>query len=474
MISSTQGSFLSGSNVDRFGRILIDCSRWFLLANFTAAAWLWGGTRPWAQNLIAELLVINLMVFLCGLLAARRMPRLLPALTLIILVIFLQGWLLSLNAYPGPGGLRILLGSTPGHIPWFPAFIDQDLSAHSMILVTGLLGAFCISVDLSANSIWLMRFWKGAALVGLSVVFLGLAQRFTNAPAIFWNIYENDGLYFFSVFRYHANAGAFINIVVPLTAPLAVLSVTERWWQGERILWIVGTLISCAAAFINASKAAMVITAAMILCSLSWGWIMFSRTRRFSTPLSRFFMIIAILATLGVLVGSFGTELSLSRWRSFKGLSLQHDRGLTYQVVWKKLVPRTGVLGSGPGSFETAFATVIEAEDLPVKGRWDMAHNDYLQTLSDWGWLGLTAFMAILGGAFLKGIKTASSMRLGLNHNMLGFGGAMAVAGVLIHACVDFPLQIASIQLVVAMVSGMLWGMRDGRNPRKANHIPVV
>ena len=42
-------------------------------------------------------------------------------------------------------------------------------------------------------------------------------------------------------------------------------------------------------------------------------------------------------------------------------------------------------------------------------------------------------------------------------------GGALfSLAGVMLHALVDFPLQIASLQLYTMLVAGILWGKGKG------------
>lgn len=453
------------------GLRLIDTSRWLLLGIIAVAYWLWGGTRPWAQDLVAQLLLADLMIFCIALIFLKRMPRIAPVALWAILIFLVQGWLLSWNAYPGPGGLRILLSSTPGQIPWFPAFIDRGQSIRSMLLMTGLLGAFCLSCDLSANRDWLMRLWKFTALLGLSIVILGLAQRFTKAPAIFWNVYENDGPYFFSVFRYHANAGAFINLTFPMMASLAVLSVVLKWGQMERVIWITGTLVSCAAAFVNASKAAMVVTLILILLSTCGLWILSVRPRSHMDKRSLLFLMGASIVILAILILSFGLDQALVRWSSFRGLSLNADRTLTYRVIIEHLIPRTGLFGVGPGNFERAFASMVEARDLPVLGRWDMAHNDYLQGLVEWGWLGTICWSTILGGALLQALRMIWDQSIPLENKALGFGGSIALTGVLLHACVDFPLQITSIQLSVALLCGMLWGGLPNKESRKRKRV---
>lgn len=446
---------------------LIDPARWLLLGIVAAADWLWGGTRPWTQDLIAQLLMADLMIFCVGLILLKRMPRIAPVALWAILILLAQGWLLSWNAYPGPGGLRVLMNSTPAQIPWFPAFIDQGQSVKSMLLMTGLLGAFCISCDMSANSVWLMRLWKFTTLLGLSIVILGLAQRFTNAPAIFWNVYENDGSYFFSVFRYHANAGSFINIMIPLMAPLAVLSVILKWGQAERVVWITGTLATCAAAFVNASRAAMVVTLILIFLGACWVWMLSVKTGSRMDKRTLLLLMAAGVAILLVLSLSFGMDQALTRWGSFRGIAMNADRTLTYRVIIEHLIPRTGLFGIGPGNFDAAFGSLVQARDLPVRGHWDMAHNDYLQALVEWGWLGTACWGIILGGALLQALSMIWDQAIPLENKALGFGGSIALTGVLLHACVDFPLQITSIQLSIALLCGILWGCSSNNQARK-------
>jgi O-antigen ligase len=461
-------------------RSLLEASRWLLLITLVAASWLWGGTRPWTQAVIAHMLLIDSGIFLLGLVILGRFPRI-PRITLgAVMLILTMGWLISLNSYPGPGGIRILLPKIQGiHVGW-PAFLDRNLSLHAMLLVSGLLGAFCIACDLSANREWRMFFWKAIALNGFGIVILGLAQRFTNAPSIYWNVYEYTGPTFFAVYRYHANAGSFMNLVIPLLVALAVLSVMQKWWQAERVLWITGALLSCAAAFINASRAANVIAIFLLLIGAGWVILIALRSRR--SPLNGRNLVIlmaAVVMLLVVLIQSFGTEMTSNRWRSFQGLAWNHDRMLTYRVICGHLLPKTGIFGVGPGNFEGAFAAVVEARDLPVRGRWDLAHNDYLQALVEWGWVGFICWIIVIGGGFLNALRIAWSRDSSLDSKALGIAGTLALGGVLLHAAIDFPLQIPSIQLCVVLICGLSYGhpvegiVRKRKSFRKAEPLPI-
>jgi hypothetical protein len=139
--------------------------------------------------------------------------------------------------------------------------VDRATAEPQLRLVTGLIGAFWIASDLAGSSRWRTRAWRVMSLTGISIVVLGLAQRLTNAGAVFWDPVADIGPTFFATYRYHANAGAFLNVVLPLIAAQAVLAFLRRDSHATMTFWSIATLMTAACAFINVSKAAMVIAA---------------------------------------------------------------------------------------------------------------------------------------------------------------------------------------------------------------------
>jgi len=102
----------------------------------------------------------------------------------------------------------------------------------------------------------------------------------------------------------------------------------------------------------------------------------------------------------------------------------------------------------------------------PLRGRWDFAHSDALQTVQDWGWAGAAAWLSLLAGGFIYAV--ANSFRRGgkLEETcILSTAGAFALGGVMLHACVDFPLQILSLQLNVLVILGLVSGLP--RRPKR-------
>ena len=153
----------------------------------------------------------------------------------------------------------------PGAIPWLPGVVDQAIAASQLLLVTGLIGAFWIASDLATSERWRTRVWWTMSLTGVSLVALGLTQRVTGARAIFWDPVADTGTTFFATYRYHGNAGAFLNLVLPLIAAQALLAFTRRSSHAGMAFWSIATLMVAAGVFINVSKAAMGIATLILL-----------------------------------------------------------------------------------------------------------------------------------------------------------------------------------------------------------------
>jgi O-antigen ligase len=88
-------------------------------------------------------------------------------------------------------------------------------------------------------------------------------------------------------------------------------------------------------------------------------------------------------------------------------------------------------------------------------------HEDYLQTILEWGWVGGSLWALLLFGGIVVGIRSYNKYaRLDWTprRRLLQPLVVMALIGVALHALIDFPLQIASIQLYVATYLGLCWG----------------
>jgi O-antigen ligase len=88
-------------------------------------------------------------------------------------------------------------------------------------------------------------------------------------------------------------------------------------------------------------------------------------------------------------------------------------------------------------------------------------HQDYLQTILEWGWLGSSLWALLFFGGLVVGIrgyKRHATRNWMPRRRVMQPLAIVALAGVAMHALVDFPFQIESIQLYVATYLGVCWG----------------
>ena len=441
-----------------FSKIPLAIARWFLLVNIVLAAWMYGGTREWTREWVTWLLLVNTGIFLSGVALLWRAPRVPLLASLAVIFLLTQGGFMAWNARRRfLEGVEIFVDSIQP-VPGWPGFWDAAMVAPTLLLTVGLLGAFCVACDMAANPEWRERLWLTLAGTGLSLIVLGLAQRLTGAEDVFWGLETRRGPTFFAVYRYHANAGAFINLVLPLQVALAVRSFRTQGAEAGKVFWTLCAILTAAAGFVNVSKAANAICLFLIVAMAAWFGTNGFRAR---APRNLWLIVLAMLA-VAVMATSFGLEKTLSRWEKAPPL---HDissdgRIQAYAVIVRGAMPEAGWWGFGPGTFEKIFDIHREALGSPLAGRWDKAHSDALQTPMEWGWAGAAAWFFLLAGGLWRAILAARGQD---DQSMLAAGCALALAGVMLHAMVDFPLQIPSLQLLALVLAGLSWGLAPRR-----------
>ncbi|MBV9488688.1 MAG: O-antigen ligase family protein, partial [Verrucomicrobia bacterium] len=423
--------------------------------------------------------------FVVGLGATRHLPRVHWAAALLTLLLLAQGGGLACNAKQRFWPEVFAFTKVANLLPWLPGAVDSRIVQERMELVTGLVGAFWITGDLASHSRWRRRFWQALALNGVGLAALGLAQRLTGASGIFWGSpVDTEVTSFFATFRYHANAGAFLNLTLPFLV-LKVVQVVRRpgfcaraeskngWRAGSpsvesrfgacssdlpRAFWLMGALITAAAGFVNISKAAMAIEV-MLLGALAAYWLFgsrFSDGRHDRRGIAGAVLLIVLLACL---VWALGFEDSSRRWEHFWDHLPSNSRLLVDQVIAGRVLPVSPWWGFGPGTFRIIFPFFTGPYGDRLAGIWEYAHQDYLQTLVEWGYVGGVLWAALLFGGWILGLTRHLHRARAWSKSTRLFSLAClySLGGVALHATVDFPFQIASIALYAAVVLAFLW-----------------
>jgi hypothetical protein len=458
-----------------------DAARWLLLASLVYAPWAYGcttvGTIRWLNLILAVAGALWFCAVALEVSGQKSGPNVFastevrsecrgakapPTLLLVGGYLLALGWWMTINArwiYDGDFLLFIprvpLLGAGAGSV-------DYSISVAWMIRVTLLLGVVLLVAELSRDPVWLMRLWWTIAIAGGSIALLGLMQKVTGAPMIFWEVTEAPVTTFFSTYYAHGNAGAYLNLVLPATIALALRSFLRRSAPWVRAVAIVLCLLVIVATISNTSRGGQAIAVLLgLVLPFCLRDLLVSRARGIEKKtmlLAACVVGIAIVAIAGV----SRLDQSLGRWHELEQKVEGDSRWLATRAAVGAM-PNAGWFGFGPGTFRVVFPYYTNGFGPKVGGVWRFLHEDHLQTLMEWGWIGSAGWAFLFFGGMWMAVRTLRRREvqpLSGRQRLFLTSSVLALAGIALHALVDFPLQIASLQLYAATYVGVCWGLR--------------
>jgi hypothetical protein len=426
------------------------------------APWAYGGTTT--QSILAINLIVAAAVglWLAELALSRRDPALPRALLGTVGALLFLGWWMTWNARAIFDAEFFVFVPLPHFSPALSGSIDYAISAAWMTRATLLLAAACFVADWSRDSIWLMRFWWAIGLAGGSIALLGLLQKATQAEMIFWGPAQADDIQtFFATYYYHANAGAFLNLTFPAVIGMAIRAFTTSTGPAVRAVWASAAVLMVIAVFSNTSKVSQFL-AVLLLASLVVGFrgAAWHALRRSGWKLGALTAAAFLLALFGIAQASH-LDQPLARWMQLRGQLPDDARWIAARAALHG-VPRAGWFGFGPGTFRVAFPYLTGYLGDRAGGVWRFLHEDYLQTLLEWGYIGSGLWAAFFFGGMAFGLRSwlrdANPERWPQRRWFLLPLVILSLGATALHALVDFPFQIASLQLYVASYAGLCWG----------------
>jgi|GEM_PF-396455 len=435
---------------------LLTFSGWALAFVIVLAPWLYGGTRLRALAFITLLLLLVTGLWFVSALFSRNELCFPKTVAIPVGLLLTLGWWMALNAHFVYDPEYSIFSDAPSLIKALPGSVDRQTSIEMMLRITGLLGVILMVAHLSQSKAWRLRLWWAISIAGVSIITLGLIQKMANAPMIFWET-GRAGHYFFATYLYHGNAGAFINLVLPLIIGLTIQAFYKNQKSAMAIMAPV-SVVCIAGAFSHASKAGMAISILLLLVLLAWQIIVFVKNRNsFRNKAASVFSFSIVVGAVLLVITAVGWHFAAQRWHLFD-VSLQ-ARQFTYDLC-NRIIPDAGAFGFGPGTFSIMFDRYALAENPRMQVFYRYAHQDYQQALIEWGWVGaLILGILFFGALFIAATRFfASKSRLRSADKILLFSTCLALLGVGLHAAVDFPLQIISLQLLAAVYVGLSWG----------------
>jgi len=444
--------------------IVRSASRWIFFGALVYAPWAYGGTTSESIQVTNWVLLGALVFWAIELLLSKRMPQF-PRLLLFLTValICVGGWMVfnARSVYDADFAVFVPLDN---FAPAVTGSVDYPISAAWMIRGALLIGIILFVADLSQSSRWLLRLWYVIGLAGGSIALLGLLQKATGADMIFWRPQTAWPLRintFFATYYYHGNAGAFLNLIWPLSFGLVIRSFAKESHPWMRAMWTSVFLITMAAVLANTSRMAQLV-ALLLLVAIC---VQFGPSLLRKLSGGKGVAVVGALA-IGLALIAFAQashfEQALKRWRS-ETEHIPNDARWQVSRVAVRALPHAGLFGFGPGTFRVVFPTYNRTGSDQVLGTWRFLHEDYLQTLLEWGWVGGILWALLFFGGItvsIRSYKEHARREWTPRRRVLQPLVITALTGVALNALVDFPGQIESIQLYVATYLGLCWGSR--------------
>lgn len=432
-------------------------------AAFFYAPLAFGGTTFTTRIVIDLLIALSFIIWLGVLVFDRRIPRLPKVLFGSLAFLVLLGSLQYFN--PRSVVDPITFDSEPcaAHISWLPGSIDAKTSGPVLLhLLALLLGGLVLRDGLSRSRSRKFLF-RVVALAGLVVALAGIYQKTVGTDTMLWGVrLPNEGN-FFAAFRYHGNAASFLNLSWPAALVVWIRSRLRRPGSLVASLDLCVFLVIFGALFVNTSKAGLIIgPAGLILAAWLFRRELFVRT----TSRTGLFVISGFLFILGAVAVLPGFLFKISKWKQLitEGQTL-HGR-LDAQQACLLAIQDHGLYGTGAGTFHYAFPPYKD-RIAGLTGYWEHAHQDWLQTIIEWGWPGFGAWALIFALAMFRLWNRIAKARRRGRPELTAGAAFIALLLLLVHALGDFPLQIPALQWLAVFYLAVAWGNVKRRHRKR-------
>lgn len=299
-------------------------------------------------------------------------------------------------------------------------------------------------------------------VVGMTVLFLGMAIAFY---AIIQFLTDSDYVWHFvrpagyhkrgsGTFFCPNHLAGYLEMVLPLGL---VYTLTGRFSHVAKVLLCYASLVVFAGIAVTISRGGWVATILTLI--MLFVWLMRQRDYRLQGLL--------LCAALAAITVVFVLKAGLSQDRKERMTLAEQTEDVRFKLwpptvrMWQDHV----WWGVGPGHLEHRFPQYRPAM-WEAQSRVDRAHNDYLNTLADWGLVG-AALVAGTWGLFYWGVarswrfvQRAQTDFTAKRSNKSSFvmGGTLGLAAILLHSVVDFNMQIPSNAILAVVLMALVSG----------------
>ena len=293
------------------------------------------------------------------------------------------------------------------------------------------------------------------AFLGMAISVYAIYQFATDSPHV-WHFTKPAGYL-------HRGTGTYINPNHLAGFLEVILPLALAYTLAGRMPLVLRILLGYACLVMGAGLAVTLSRAGWVSAAVGLGvlFAVLARQRQYRLP------VIMALGVMLLLGGAFATRSFYSQ----KRIERVHQVGAADDMGGRLLIWQPAVQiwrdhfwwGAGPGHFDYRFPAY---RPLWLQARPAYAHNDYLNTLADWGVVG-TACVAGAWGLLAWGVvrtwkfvrREDNSLHAKLSQRYAFVSGASAgLIALLVHSLFDFNMQIPANAILVVTLMALLSG----------------
>jgi O-antigen ligase len=288
--------------------------------------------------------------------------------------------------------------------------------------------------------------------VGFVVAFIGVVQFFKHNPTIWGEprpqLYLARGS---GTFLNPNNFAGYLEMIVPLALAYTIAS---RFSPTIKVLLAYSVLAMLAGIVVSLSRGGIL----AIAVTLTMFCLVLLAQRDYWLPA---LATLLSLAVVGIVLNDQFGSLQGRFAAAFQNEKLDSNNRFYYWQAAEQLYARNPVWGIGPGHFDVEFSQLRAPH---VQGRPEYVHNDYLNTLCEWGTLGLaivaTACGLLVWGVFRawRGVHRASNDFGAKKSDKTAFllGASAGLVAAMVHAFVDFNMQIPADAITAVTLMALI------------------
>lgn len=426
-------------------------------------SWAFGGQIPWARRGIALWGGAGVLLFLMAWRTSRRdysggqpaspVVRYLWPLFLYDLFVGISGLNPSFGEISGAGESTLIMIKP---IAWLPSSARPTLTWTELWQFNGIvLSCFNLYLVLQTRRLVRVVLWiVGGNAVTLAV--LGTFQKLIGSPGLWFGAVTSPNTKFFSTFVYHNHWGAFTvlntTICLGLLYHLIRRNRDRPFWHTPVPLAVIAILLLAASVPLSSSRSCTVLMAILLFGALVHLLTRFIRHRR-SQHRSIMIPLIGILTVVTVAVGAIyylgqeviaqRAQLTTEQLAAIAKEDTLNSRLTLYRDTWRMALAKPW-FGWGLESYAHVFR-IFNTQRATELWVWipfyAEAHNDWLQSLAEVGFVG-TALLGALLGAPLFSIRWRAVRSMLPRYLLAG------IALILSYAWVEFPFANPAVMIV--------------------------